>query len=296
MSMQEEELRRRRGPAGGAGYEGAGGAAIQPGMLAPHMMGLPSNRGGGSGGLEAFLAQMMGGQAPGPSARNFQNSGGWLPPGQEKQQGIGGPNLAPGNIDSGEALNQPGLGLAVGQTGVMPPQSQSWRNYAPGFSAAAQAGFGSPGGIGGPGQRGVPSTGVGEAPGPGGGNRGVGPQGQQQDGMQGPAAQSGAAAGPRKVGGGAGKTQAGGGGGWQAPGIYNDNDPSNNPGWTGPRDQQYANAGRSTASGGVTTKKQGTISHAAIDNSVTAPAGKKKSAGGRVGRVTSGGWQTGGGF
>lgn len=294
MSMQEEELRRRRGPAGGAGYEGAGGAAIQPGMLAPHMMGLPTNRGGGSGGLEAFLQQMMGGGAPGPSARNFQNSGGWLPPGQEKQQGIGGPNLAPGNIDSGQALNQPGLGLAVGQTGVMPPQSQSWRNYAPGFSAAAQAGFGSPGGIGGPGQRGVPSTGVGEAPGPGGAGRniGQGPQAQQQEGV----GQGGRPpAGPQRVGGGGGKTLAGGGGGWQGPGTFNDGDPTNNPGWTGPS-QQYAHAGNSTASGGVTTKKQGTISHAAIDNGVVAPAGKKKSAGGKVGKVTSGGWQTGGGF
>ena len=162
----EDELRRggRRAP-GGGGYEGIGGNLVSPGMFAPFMggQGGPGFSGAigrdfqpGSRGL-ASLMQQSGGRTDfqGPAFRNFTNQGfDFMPPGQDQRNAVGGPNIAPGNIDDARALNQPmgpghvpGVpqGVAVGQQPgrVAPmPQTQGWRNVHPGYSAAAQAGYG----------------------------------------------------------------------------------------------------------------------------------------------------------
>ena len=333
MSMQEEELRRRRGPGGGGGYEGIGGAAALPGMLLPHLQGIPTYRGGGSGGLAAFLQQMMGG-APGPASRNFQGAGGFIPPGLDQQEPIGGANPAPGNLDTGQALQQPGLGLAVGQTGVMPPQSQSWRNYAPGFGAAAQLGFGSEnfnrmGAGAGPAPapvdsgRGIPSTGVGEAPGvrqgptghtmpsPGASGQGPGPAESSlgRPGGGGPGAIGGG--GPGDAGGRPGgpsqnQIEAARGGGNTSGGPVGGGDAGGNAG--GPNVKQLFNkksggntsTGHGGPGGGGGPSPDAGGSHggptvAQVQAKKGGAVGKKKG-GPKVGHVTSGGWQTGGGF
>ncbi len=170
-SGAEDELRRRRGAPGATGYEGIGGAQVLPGMMLPYLtgartwdysgpMGQDFAQGPGQGGgLAALLAHVQGQGANdlrGPALRHFANQGfDFMPPGLENQNGIGGPNIAPGNIDTGEALDQPmgnpspgvprGVagGVPPGQVGP-PPHTQGWRNYAPGYSAAAALGYGTP--------------------------------------------------------------------------------------------------------------------------------------------------------
>lgn len=201
MAM-EDELRRRRGPAAG-GYEGIGGNAALPAQMNAYLGGLhqydysgPMASAFGGQGLLSLLAQ-------GPTGRHFGNQGAtFAPPGLNDQNGIGGPNLAPGNIDNGLALGQPGVpqGVARGQSGAMPPgqamHTQGWLNYAPGFKQAASLGYGTEGfgrtigrpelgnGMGGGMStrrddgagmdRGIPATGRGEAPNPGAGGGGAG--------------------------------------------------------------------------------------------------------------------------
>jgi hypothetical protein len=168
----EDELRRggRRAP-GQGGYEGIGGNLVQPGQFAPFLGGqggpgfsgaIGRNFQQGGQGLAGLLQQLAGhGQGmndfQGPAFRNFTNQGfDFMPPGQNNQNPVGGPNIAPGNIENAQALFQPmgpghvpGVpqGVAVGQQAgrTMPmPQTQGWRNVHPGYSAAAQAGYGTP--------------------------------------------------------------------------------------------------------------------------------------------------------
>lgn len=155
MALADEldPRRRRAGGRGATGYEGIGGAQVLPGQMLPFLQG---NRtwdfGGGiqgQGGLAALLQSMAQnpGQGRGPAMSHLQNQGVDFPPGLFEGGGPGGPNMAPGNLDNGQALSQPGLGLGrVG--GQLPPgqamHQQGWRNFAPGYGAAASLGYGTP--------------------------------------------------------------------------------------------------------------------------------------------------------
>jgi len=134
------------GGQGGPGFSGAIGRDFQQGGQG--LAGLVQQLAGKGQGMNDFQ---------GPAARNFANQGfDFNPPGQDNRNAIGGPNIAPGNIDNAQALNQPqgpgfvpGVpqGVAVGQAPgrIAPmPQTQGWRNVHPGYSAAAQAGYGTP--------------------------------------------------------------------------------------------------------------------------------------------------------
>lgn len=139
--MDDLDPRRRRGP-GGGGYEGIGGAQVLPGQFLPFLQG---NRtwdfGGGiqgQGGLAALLAQLAGNpnMGRGPALSHLLNQGVDFPD-VPSGGGPGGPNLAPGNLQNQQALSQP-----TNPAGK-PMQSQGWRNYAPGYGAAAALGYGS---------------------------------------------------------------------------------------------------------------------------------------------------------
>ena len=187
MSMQEEELRRRRGaPAGGAtGYEGIGGPGVMANQFASFAAGSPQYSFSGlqgQGGLAALLESMKQnpGRGVGPAGRNLAKQGFDIQfPGMDTQMGIGAPGGPIGGMDVAPGSPQ---GLAIGQSGQLPPglarqvadipRTQGWRNLAPGYSAAAGAGFGAEEqgqfpGMGG-GGRVPPGVGA-EVPGPGGG-------------------------------------------------------------------------------------------------------------------------------
>lgn len=158
-----DDPRRRRGLAGRG--EGTVGADQAAGMMAqyfggragPGYSGPMAGRGGA--GLAGLLEQVMahGGEGfSGPAQRHFANQGfDFMPPGLDNQNPVGGPNVAPGNIDTGRAVDQPmgnqtpGVprGVAMGQQPgrVAPyPQTQGWRNVAPGGAIAASLGYGTP--------------------------------------------------------------------------------------------------------------------------------------------------------
>lgn len=146
-----EDPRRRRGG-------GAGGGAELFSQFMPFLGGLPSYDYSGPGrGLAGMLNDRMG-----PAARHFQNLGvepsqlppglagqdqlppglakrDELPPGLDNRNALGGANVAPGNIDSGQALFQ-SQGRALGRTQV--PRTQGWLNVAPGYAIAAGRGYG----------------------------------------------------------------------------------------------------------------------------------------------------------
>ena len=339
-----DELRRRRSP-GGGGYEGIGGNLALPGQMQAFMGGVnqfdfsgPMGRDfaggggpGGGGGLLELLSQ-------GPAGRHFGRQG-FGPPGQwtppemiPNQNAIGSPNIAPANMETGQALQQPGVpqGVARGQSGAMPPgfNTQGWRNYAPGYSAAAQLGYGTDafGRLGGS-RAGVPSTGVGEAPSLGGKPRGgpsnvdpgfnvnqPGPRPNLQ-GFKGPGGGGDFGATPGPGSGGPGQ----GGGGGNRPGhpgqpphtaqggVGSGNIVTNNTGNV-QGDKPKVNKPFDVIQGGGNPFYD-TIHIAPNHGNNNTPSetgqssrpGKKKSAGGKkgggkVGGVTSGGWQTGGGF
>lgn len=252
-----DEMRRRRGgPAGG----GIGGAAVTAGQMMPYYGGIgqydfSGAMGGRMGGRQGLMSLLGGRDVQGPALRHFARQGfDFNPPGQDNREMPGGPNIAPGNIDTGRALDQPqgnltpgvpqgvarGFGAAPGQ--VQPtPRTQGWRNLAPGYSAAAQFGTdpsGRPLGFGGAARQvGAPGAAglAGGAPGAsmGGARLGgrAGPVGgsaptQSQNAIGGgvgavaPAgpAGGGGAGGTTGGGGGAGARRGGGGGGGQGQG------------------------------------------------------------------------------
>jgi len=233
-----EDPRRRRG-AGVAGGD----------SLFSQFMPLISGLGGYDySGPGRGLAGMLMADEIGPSARHFQRMGAvppglagrdepppglagrdqlppglagrdQLPPGIDNRNPLGGPNVAPGNIDSGQAMYQP-QGRALGYSQV--PHTQGWLNVAPGYAVAAAQGFGTDGGRGqgfqqqGPGaEGGVRGGGAG---GPGKGVSGAPSAAPQGGGGGGAVASSGirsAAPGGPAGGGGGGKP---GGGGKGVPG------------------------------------------------------------------------------
>jgi hypothetical protein len=236
---------RRRRAGQGSGYGGIAGGEVSLSQLIPHLQGLrsydysgPMGGGGGMRGLGDLIS--------GPAARHMQSQGpqgmppglaamdqlppglaqqGDLPPGLDNREPVGGKNVAPGNVGTGLSINQPGA-----DAGRMAPHSQGWRNVAPGYSAAAQFGFGTPefgrllvegaqggpaGGGGPPGLRGAE-----------GGGQGVRTQG---GGGGGGGAVTPAPA-PGRSGGG-GDTGGGGGGGYSVPAKGG----RTGPGYTGPR-------------------------------------------------------------
>jgi len=229
MALQDlaEEERRRRGitgDRGAAGYEGIGGAAASPGQMLPFLTGARQVYDYSGPGRMQAPEQDPGG----PSGRHFQRQGIDFP-GMPNQNPVGGPNVAPGaenmqalyqqGIPPGLAMQQAMGGLPPGQQlqqmaggGARPPQSQGWRNYAPGYAgAAAEFGRqwdtgGQPGGapraIGGPGAA-PPGMGAGAQAtfgGPGGVGLGRGA------GIVGPTSGTG----PNPIGGGAGQGPGGG--------------------------------------------------------------------------------------
>lgn len=260
----EETRRRRSAPGAGGGYEGIGGSMVTPGQMMPYWGGIGQydfsgasggvlERGLGRQGLMSLLADVQG-----PALRHFQRQGfDFMPPGQDNREQPGGPNVAPGNIDNGQALDQPqgnltpGVprGVAVGQSPgqVQPrPQTQGWRNLAAGYSAAAAYGtdpYGRPIGFSGGGRPvGAPAAQSGIAPGgpPGGRPQGpAGAGGPPRSGGQNPigggVSNVAPAAGP-----GAGQG-TGGGGGKKSGGA---------PAGVTPQVKAQA-AGQSTARGGV---------------------------------------------
>jgi hypothetical protein len=264
----DEMRRRQRGGPGGGGYEGIGGAAVLPGMMNARYGGADRYDFSGAMGRDFAgdggrgLMSLLGGQDfSGPAMRHFANQGfDFGRPGQDNRERPGGPNIAPGNIDNGQALFQPqgpqhvpGIpqGVAVGQVpGEMRPrpQTQGWRNLAPGYSAAAQFGtdeMGRPMGFGGRPQQGAPASvsqppagGGGGGGRPSGGGGGAGPVSQNPiGGGGGPVAP----AGPTGGGGAQGTGGGGGGGGKKTGGA---------PAGVTPQVKQQA-AGQSTARGGT---------------------------------------------
>jgi hypothetical protein len=231
---EDPRRRRGRGPGAGGGYEGLEGQAGLQSLL-PHILGLPfwGFSGAGAAAKGAGINQLPGPRPMGPGGRNLEGAGiqfepGFppdlagreeLPPGIDNRNPLGGANVAPGNIDTGRAFNQPpGLGLdAI-------PRTQGWRNVAPGFSAAAGLGYGSPGGVrgladllqggGGGGRPGGGPAGPSAAGGGPGGGGGVGATG---GGGSAAKAVTGGAPAPTAAAGGGGPK--GGGGGRETPGL-----------------------------------------------------------------------------
>jgi hypothetical protein len=164
MAPGADDPRRR----GRGGEGGIGGAQVMPGAMLPYLMnqrnydfsGAMGGQFGGREGLMSLLAQQGGGRNPsGPAMSHFQNQGfDFNPPGLNNQNQLGGPNIAPGNIDNARALDQPqgnptpgvpqgvarGFGAAPGQMSPSPQRTQGWRNLQGGFSAAAGLGYGTP--------------------------------------------------------------------------------------------------------------------------------------------------------
>lgn len=358
MAPAADDPRRRRGP-GSGGYEGIGGAGVSPGQILPYFMNQPvydysgpmASRMGGRNGLMSLLGESK--DLAGPALRHFQNQGfDFMPPGQIDNPGIGGPNIAPGNIDDALALDQPtgnqtpGVpqGVARGQAPgrVVPaPHSQGWRNVAGGYSAAAQYGYGTPsfGSHFAPGQALPPGSMGGNE-----GGRGFGAGGQEggtvaggrpvTDSRQAPGGLIGPGPQPTPGPGPSGGGQGGGGKKEQAPKPGGMPSSSGKPGGTtntsggrgggapdvnpvkfipkgdgGSNLITVPNKGNNNTpiemTGGI--KKGGKPKTAppkpppsnttpSEANAAKGTGGKTKKKGGKVGSVTSGGWQTGGGF
>lgn len=167
MGPAAEDDPRRRRSRGLGGYEGIGGPNIDISQMLPFLRGLGTYDYSGANvqdfapqGLADILGpagrhfmrqQQMGGgpemfgQQPGaaglpPGAFMGQGPQGQGPPGLDNRNAPGGQNIAPGNIDTGLALGQGQQPFAGGPM----PQTQGWRNVAPGYSVAAGFGFGTP--------------------------------------------------------------------------------------------------------------------------------------------------------
>jgi len=229
-------------------------------MMAPYFGGVAGSgysgpmAGPGGQGLAGLLQEVMahGGTGfSGPAQRHFANQGfDFMPPGLASQNPVGGPNVAPGNIDNGRALDQPQAnqspgvpqGVAMGQQPgrTAPyPHTQGWRNVAPGGAIAAGLGYGTPefGGHFAPGSPMPPGAMGGGHPEAGGGPGGGGPAAVGTRPVTGGQAPTGG-------GGHAGGTTGGGGGG------SNKQTGGQAPSGVTPQVKQQA-AGQSTARGGT---------------------------------------------
>lgn len=154
MAMRDDP-RRRRG-VGGGGTAGL----FDPGQMNAFVGGVnqwdysgPMGRDFALGAPQARGGSLLDLLAQGPSGRHFGRQGFGGPPdiAFNDLNAIGGPNVAPGNMETGQSIFQPGVppGVARGQSGAMPPgqaapHTQYWRNYAPGGAAAAFYGYGTP--------------------------------------------------------------------------------------------------------------------------------------------------------
>jgi hypothetical protein len=275
MGLQEELERRKRGygARGASGYEGIGGAQAQPGMMLPYLTGARQVYDYSGPGRQ----QAPGLDPGGPSGRHFQRQGIDFP-GFENQNPLGGPNVAPG-AENMQALQQPGLppgiqmqqqqgmgtppGLAMSGGGGRPPQSQGWRNYAPGYAGAASV-FGQQWDTGGPGGSARSISGpTGPAPGPiqaggGGPARNAGPGGAGANagvdvrnpvaGRSGPVGGAGGGPGSGVVGQGGGGRGGGGGGTVSGQPGGGPGDAGGRPG--GPSQQQIENKKSDGGGGG----------------------------------------------
>jgi hypothetical protein len=211
-AINDDQRRRRAGL--GSGFAATSGGLASLMDVMPHLQGMRGYDYSGPtrGGL-AGLLQGGGRESAleGPVARHFANMGGrpeldpgftppgfdqgaqmegFVPPGFDNRNPVGGPNVAPGAPGAGTALNQPAQAVR-NQAGLDALHGQGWRNVAPGYSAAAQFGYGTPefarrlaglqggpaGGAQAPGAMGAASTGGGggERGGPGGGGGGPAP-------------------------------------------------------------------------------------------------------------------------
>lgn len=250
----EDELRKR-----GAG--GTAGPQQLPGQMMPYYSGLPTYDFTGAMGRDFQGGRGLQSMLSGPALSHFARQG-FQPPGQQDNRNKpGGPNIAPGNIDNAQALDQPqgnqtpgvpqgvarGYDQAPGQMRPV-PQTQGWRNVHPGYSATAQYGtdpqgnpngFGRAQGIGAAEGVGAPAAGSSPPGGhPGGGGGGGGPAGgapQQQNPIGGGNQLNAPGAGGGSQGG--GQAQGGKGGGGAPAGVT-------------PQVQQQA-AHQDTARGGV---------------------------------------------
>lgn len=149
---------RRRRAGRDSGFAGSVGGPVSLMDILPHLQGLRGYDYSGPNlrGLADLLPGMQRFEAQGPARRHLERQGGDfslppglagmqdLPPGIDTRNPLGGPNVAPGNVDTGLALGQPpGIPAhARGQAQI--PHTQGWRNVAPGFSAAASLGYGTP--------------------------------------------------------------------------------------------------------------------------------------------------------
>lgn len=202
----DDPRRRRAGQDSGFGGIAGGNVSIMD--LLPHLQGLRTYDYSGPNirGLADLLPGMQAFQGvSGPAKRHLERQAGPdfdmppglgdlpfdLPPGVDNRAAIGGPNVAPGNVDTGLALGQP-PGLPAQAQGRAMPHTQGWRNVAPGYGVQAQLGFGTP-------QYGENIRNL----------AGVGPAGGAGGG---PPSAIGAGGGVAGVGGGAGKAVGGGGG------------------------------------------------------------------------------------
>lgn len=290
-----DEMRRRRSQGGVAGPQ------QMPGMMQQYYGGTggydySGAMGSQMGGRQGLMSLLGGRDLSGPALRHFANQGfDFGRPGQDNRERPGGPNIAPGNIDNGQALFQPqgpghvpGIpqGVAVGQTPgqVRPvPQTQGWRNVHPGYSAAAAVGtdqFGNPQ-FGGP-RQGAPAA-AGAPPGASVGGGGGGRPGGGGGGGGGPVSQNPIAGGGAPVRPGAGAGGAGGTGGGQSSGGKNTGGGGGGPAPTA------AGQGGPPRPGNATTKNQN-AADAAVVKAGTASGGEKV----RPGQVSNNIGKTGG--
>lgn len=149
---------RRRNAGRDSGFAGSVGGPVSLMDILPHLQGLRGYDYSGPNirSLSDLLPAMQQFQQfdqMGPTRRHLERQGGdfQLPPGLadvpdplpgvDNRLALGGPNVAPGNVDTGLALGQ-APGIPANAQGRAMPHTQGWRNVAPGYSAAAAAGFG----------------------------------------------------------------------------------------------------------------------------------------------------------
>lgn len=154
--LADDPRRRRAGRP--SGFDSIAGGAVSLMDIMPHLQGLRSYDYSGPNirGLRDLLPAMEG--IMGPSRRHLEQQltpdfdlppgladRPMLPPGIDSRNAIAGPNVAPGNVDTGLALGQ-APGIPAHATAAMRdmPHTQGWRNVAPGYSAAAAFGYGTP--------------------------------------------------------------------------------------------------------------------------------------------------------
>lgn len=293
-----DDMRKRRSVAGrGPGYEGIGGAMVSPGQMMPYYQGLNQFDFSGAMGRDFSRQGLMSllAEAQGPALRHFARQGfDFMPPGQDNREKPGGPNIAPGNIDNAQALDQPqgnltpgvpqgvarGYESAPGQGVRMNPQTQGWRNIHPGYSAAAAYGSGGPEDyLQGFRKQGAPAAaapppgasiggGGGRGPAAGGGGGGGAPASQNAiAGGGAPVAPGGAPGAGQGTGGGGGKSKSTGGGGGGQPGPAQTAGLSTRPGSAGPGLPGNATEANqaNTIKAGVRTARKRAVSNAYED-------------------------------